>query len=881
MSDLNSEYIEIATQADKYKEDAFFNITLLSQFLNGFKLSSDKDETINNWIAKQLIEEEITDIDARNNIYTYWVGGSLSWAHFSHFIQTLKTEEEEISTLITNYDIHYIYNDLEKMKAKTLKLYSIIKELQVELQRNNVISHIETTNFNYTSPSTIDDTNTNDNKISFNIKLVLDDIRIELEPIIEKNIRNTLGGASAPHPNKARLLQGKSVVARMFANTYRPLLYAEPIKQNKEILKNKLIVEVTLDYYNTYSTQKPNKFNIANFEKQYLLIPKVPYEKTDDYLTIVGKLHKLNPLGLLTFSHLTNTDKKQTMGLNIDLYRQDYFISKYLKNNEKKIKKMYSRVIRNYINIYKTITIFNIFFTVKIEKIIKKRTIRLYDEFIDYVERWLMLLFRPAINSFIIEINKDLVKYGIKLFIAGGDAMRRFNFNISSTKDIDVKLYIKNIKDRALDAIDRAKPYDELRNEIIAIIANHMVKLRNYLEENYVKLFDIKTMEYNSRTQKVEQNVKNYSSPIVFTTNNKEKYEIMLISPHNKNSQYFRTREVKKSDKFPVDLYSIDYQTFIKQTKEYVDKETNEIKTTVKELQLDIALLDIVLQDEEYKEEFVDESSGIPVASVMFLQHDLGLTYTTQEKAIGRITTGKYKKDIDRYKKLYSPNRTEIIDNTIPQEHYDKIIEYIQLSASIDETIKSYFLIILYKLQNPTIKLSFIDIIICIRLYNYLYILDNLTSIPRDTIDKIKKLITNITFFKVNIYNEQLKETISKYETADNYKNNNYLQLFKYLIFEDVNNKEKHSIPFSNRNIEKLIKKLLKLQKVPVKQVPSLKATKAQKHVPVSVSVPVQRAPKTIGSKKTIPVVVPVAKSAPAPVPTHGRSTRAQTKAKK
>ena len=869
MTDLTIQCIEIATQSDKYKKEAFFNITLLSHFLNGFKLSSVKDETINNWLAKQLIEEEFTDRDADKTIYTYWVGGSLSWAHFSHFIPTLKTEEEEISTSITNYDIHYIYTDLEKMKVKTLKLYSIIKELQDKLQRNNITSHIDTTNFNYTSLSTIDDTNTNEKKISFNIKLVLDDIRIELEPIIEE------GGSKPPRPNKARLSQGKYVVARLFANTYRPLLYAETIKQNKEILKNKLIVEVTLDYYNTYPKQKPKIFDIKKFEEQYLLKPEDKYKNTDDYLTIVGKLHKLNPLGLLTFSHLTNTDKKQTMGLNIDLYRQDYFISKYLKNDKKKIKKMYSRVIGNYINVYKTITIFNMFFTEKIEKIIKKRTIRLYDDFIDYIERWLMLLFRPAINSFIIEINKDLVKYGIKLFIAGGDAMRRFNFNISSTKDIDVKLYIKNIKDLALDAKDRAKPYDELRNEIITIIANQMVKLRNYLEENYVKLFDIITMEYNSKTQKVEQNVKNYSSPIVFTTNNnKEKYEIMLISPYNKNKQYFRTREVKKSDKFPVDLYSIDYQTFIKQTKEYVDKDTKEIKITTRELQLDIALLDIVLQDEEYKEEFVDESSGIPVASVMFLQHDLELTYTTQEKAIGRITTGKYNKDIDRYKTLCSPNRTEIIDNTIPKEHYDKIVSDIQTKTPIDNTIKSYFLIILYKLQNPTIKLSFIDIIICIRLYNYLYILDNLKqTIPEDTIDKIKKLITNITFFKVNIYNEKLKETISNYETADNDKNNNYLKLFKYLIFEDVNNEEKHSIPFSNRSIENLIKKLLISSRVPVKQVPATKATasKTQK------SVPVQRAPKTIGSKKPIPVVVPVAKSAP--VPTHGRSTRAQTKA--
>ena len=45
MTDLTIQCIEIATQSDKYKKEAFFNITLLSHFLNGFKLSSVKDET--------------------------------------------------------------------------------------------------------------------------------------------------------------------------------------------------------------------------------------------------------------------------------------------------------------------------------------------------------------------------------------------------------------------------------------------------------------------------------------------------------------------------------------------------------------------------------------------------------------------------------------------------------------------------------------------------------------------------------------------------------------------------------------------------------------------------------------------------------------------
>ena len=137
----------------------------------------------------------------------------------------------------------------------------------------------------------------------------------------------------------------------------------------------------------------------------------------------------------------------------------------------------------------------------------------------------------------------------------------------------------------------------------------------------------------------------------------------------------------------------------------------------------------------------------------------------------------------------------------------------------------------------------------------------------RNNLNNINYNNITINYYSINSFHLSSR--------ADNDKNNNYLKLFKYLIFEDVNNEEKHSIPFSNRNIENLIKKLLISSRVPVTKVPATKATasKTQK------SVPVQRAPKTIGSKKPIPVVVPVAKSAPAPVPTHGRSTRAQTKA--
>ena len=112
---------------------------------------------------------------------------------------------------------------------------------------------------------------------------------------------------------------------------------------------------------------------------------------------------------------------------------------------------------------FKNTNFFNIFFIEKIRENINKYSAinGTYEKFIDYVERWLMSIFRPAINSFIIEINDELYKkYNIKLFIAGGDAMRRYNYNISSTKDIDTKLYIRNIN--ILDSIGILASLDPL-----------------------------------------------------------------------------------------------------------------------------------------------------------------------------------------------------------------------------------------------------------------------------------------------------------------------------------------------------------------------------------------------------------------------------------
>jgi len=801
--------IDIEKNANKYKKDVFDNITLLSDFLQNFVLNpSNPQETINNWIAKKLIIVEHEDENKDEHLY--WVGGSLSWSFFSRLINL--TYEKIISTKITNYDIRYIYRDEDDMQAKTIKLLNIIKELQSLLESQNVISQIELTNFTYDNDD-FEDTNTNTKKKTYNIKLILEDIIIQ-------------GGARKPKHHKynkaKKLLVGELL---QFKHREANVLSISKIKENKQNLKNKIIVEIILELF-----ESRKNLDINKFKSEYLVINRVQYDSSDNYPTIIQKLNKLSPLGLLTYSYINTTNKIQTLGLDVDEYRQNIYMTHYLKNDKEEIKRDYNKLLDTYNELFQGSNFYNSYFKQKIEKHILKYSTNMYDEFIDYIERWFMLLFRPAINSFIKEINEDLEKYGVILFVAGGDAMRRFDFNISSTKDIDVKLYIKNIKELTTDAEIRTKSDEQNKKDIIQIIAKHIVKLRNYLQENYLELFKIKTIEYNQITNGLEEVAKDYNTPIIFKDGN-DTYEIILKSDDEDNNQYFRTREIKQSKIFPVDVYSIDYTTTIKKT-----DASGKITTT----KLLVALLDVVLQNEDFHNEYVTQyGDNIPVASLYFLKEDLEKIYTNPDMAIRRILSGKYKKDIKRYNTICGLNRRAIVSSRnlpaiqINDTDYLELLSYIQDNQNIDNTIKSYFNIILYKLKNNVI-FNIYDIVICIYLVKHLNVIDSSNVLNKD---EIKKIISNIAYFKVNIYNESLNTTIANYTNydsslSDNIIIQNYLELFKKRLGDST----KAVISYKNdliiKDLEKyeLLNKKVKLSKKPtIKKVPAPKAPKTPK----------------------------------------------------
>lgn len=768
------------------KRNVFTKKRLLSELLNEKELLLNENPIkINDWLAKEIIRIEANN----NNAYVYWVAGGLSWNNWwFNRIGKILNEEEDISMLIANYDFRYIFYEDEKlMKDKIKTIYDIVFILQALLLKNKLNTTIKTTNFNYDANDNFIEGNKSINKKTYNIKLILNEIP------------DKQGGAKI---RKRRLLKKK---ARPLFNLLRQInpekihISADDYYNYRKELLNKIVVEFTFELFNNSGASMlrgaTDLFNIELFKKTYLLIPTIPYNDGDDYYTIKGKLNKLNEIGLLTYSYLNTSDKDQNLGLNIDLYRQKLYIEQKFKNNAEKIAEHFRKeILDNYYKVFKNTNFFNIFFIEKIRENINKYSAinGTYEKFIDYVERWLMSIFRPAINSFIIEINYELYKkYKIKLFIAGGDAMRRYNYNISSTKDIDTKLYIKNIKEIS----GSEETYDNIKIDVKEIIVRNIVKLRNYLENTFRDLFKITTIEINERGEKIIKVIDYSNTPVVFTNTKGENFKLFFVS-QDKQNQHFRTREIKKSEKFPVDLFSIDYNATIQK----VNEKTNMTKDNV----LNISLLDVVLQEDDYNEGYCTTTNinNISIASLNFLQYDLENTYSIEDRAIARISSGKYIKDIQRYKTLCSdsPSKPAIT----PYNFTDASNLIQKVFAENNKEIETKFYIIIYKLEE-NLTFNIFDVLICIQLIPYLKQIS--------IYEQLTKLIEDIAYFKVNIYNENLNAIIPnnkyseyKIENDTNIINNKYLALFEKLVFL-TDGEQKHYINYNNEGIIRLLKK--------------------------------------------------------------------------
>jgi len=782
---MNLEKINILDEIKIIKDRTINNKKKYNDFLNKFILIDTNKITINNWIILQIwnLEKFINSLDLPN--YTYWLSGVSSWKEIFN-ISKKYTEEEILSITTGYYNINYIYIIFSDMETKIKNYYQILTQLRNFLYLKGINTKIITRNIDYNEINNTYSFNYDEFKdyekkeTIFNLKLIFEDTY------------NIEGGA--------RIKKNKNRDKKLLLNEFLKIIRDNPSSKELfkdldiyDFFKNKIIFEINFVYYKQNSNFNLNELNLFN---DNYINRSLDFYNGNNIVIIKSKLQKLNKIGMLTFSYLTSSNKVQELGLNVDEYRQKIYIEKELKNNNSLIIKEFTKLKNIYQSIYQHTTNYNYFFIKKIMNIIDKYSIPNYEIFIDFMEKFFMYIFRPAINSFIKYINIELMeKFGILLFIAGGDAMRRYDFNISATKDIDTKLYIGSVL--------------EYKEEIKEVIAHHIVKLRNYLEDNYKSLLQIKTLEINSQGDKIEK-ILDYSNESISFKYNTDicTVNLSLSEQREKYNQKFRVREIKKSENFPVNLYSIDFRTHFN-----INNENENI--------LNIALLDIVLQDDILKDYYYNITNDIAYASIKFLIEDLENTYTHDDRALGRISNGKFKKDIIRYNKLYnlfekadkSSSRSSRSSTKISKKNKENLLKF---NEDIDELIedieiKKKFYIFIYKLEN-NYSFNIFDFILTSQLLPIMQNLCNTNDIFNTKYNFLLKIISDISTFNINLLNEDLNKQISNYNKApkNNYINKHYLNLFLNII-KSNNTIQKNIISHKNKDIIKEIKdRLLK-----------------------------------------------------------------------
>ena len=778
--------MKIEDNVKDIKENALRNKQLLRNFLEGFKID---DMAINDYITFHMLDN-LENLE--NSDYTYWMDTGLTWSLWYNGLLKQLSEEQYKSITTGYFKFHYIIADKDILKTKIKDLVNII------VKDDGSLDYIYDGTQLFKEPSC-------------NIRLIIVP-KSSGGARIKKRGYNKLGNIY----RQTRQPQGTyGMMARVFEkiNMDEFEIIENDFSELKETsFNNKIILDFHLDYF--YKTQK-RELSISNYKEYYLerIIGNKTYERgTNKKLLNREKLNRLNETGMITYCLLNLSAIDDEFGINVDKYRQGLFLD----NKKKKdIPQFFENLLVKYEELFGKFKSYNAFFIDKIKEIINFNRNKFFESFKDFIDKWFVSKFRPYINSFIIEINNELYDNFKKiLFIAGGDAMRRYKNDISFTKDIDTKLYIGNISEDDLsDKIKNLIIKEKIKQEkddidvklfikdcVVGIITKHIVKLRNYLEQNINKIFaDI--LSYDKRNYDNGYGTKVLS----FKTTNSIYYVDILLDSENNGFQQFRTRENKKRHDFPVDLYSIDYRTFIG---EY---DINTKKLIGRKKAHDISILDVVLQDvDNFYPSYIQVFNHIPVASLNFLLEDFYKTYTTPDRALARISSGKVKKDIIRFneikdlfmksinhdKEKYNNNGILIISEL------NKIIRNLLLyKDNFQKNVYNILLTFLIKIKNRK-PIKLIDINAIISIYMDVSFQAFINKYP-----VLNIAINDMVFFEKNIYNEDLskiEDTYSTYSVDDDPIRQGYYELFSKLCsMENTDGLVRHVIMFSNSKILK------------------------------------------------------------------------------
>lgn len=375
------------------------------------------------------------------------------------------------------------------------------------------------------------------------------------------------------------------------------------------------------------------------------------------YITVNNGIHFLNMMGLLTMGSLIHLSRVKEKGIDVDTIRRDVLLRTVtmMNLNNKKIvlpgvyvnpafqgilqdevhptmaiPAFYNDMVFVYQKLFNGTPYYSDLTVNELYLDIIKHTDEYIKQMCDGFESFIVEALRPTINACIKKTSDDIdaLLESVKkpdsrkmdrafMFVAGGDAMRRYKHDITKTKDIDTKIYIDpQLSDKKVKQINKVVVKNI--SDLVCYLVNHKSVI----------------------LAQVTDGVREYD---YFNEQKSLKTRIVFLTERADNVQ-FRLRLIEESSAFPVTLYSLDYRGYM----------LGEFNGQKFKMRYDIPLLDVVIQKnhEMFTRDQVVEirhTNGIPIATKKFLLADLGHTYTDLESTILRVNAKKMPKDIERF----------------------------------------------------------------------------------------------------------------------------------------------------------------------------------------------------------------------------------------
>ena len=648
---------------------------LLSKSIDNNNFFNDLLESINfNDKYNHLMVDinSLFKVDGDDIKYNYCIGGSKAWYNIFelYYKEDLLSEYEKSAIHNNNTCDHYYfinYNDPKFIAFVKTEINKILNNFIITISQelNAKIALIDS---NKRIELKVLNDNAKRNKLLFIENTELISLDLSIYDIVPKPIQQPQTQRQQPQPKSLLLLQSAPAQFTTARKPRKPRVTQAEIQ--RELDEEKRLKEASKTARDNSRSARasarsaarnippPPKLNGGsddNLHKKILAFELNFRDVGDDLVNnidylIIKDSHYLNIYGLYLFLQIA----KSKFFIRRESYNP-FKIREFIYNKFILLPENMCDILFNILNIYtKTFYKYEIpniyLFNDLITKVLKSKPE--LNNYITSMEVKIIECLRPYVNETISVINEKIKmiqfmplfrgnpplegKDNSGIFVVGGDAIRRYDYDGSLTKDIDSKIYIPT--DINLDAVEEN---NKLINECITL---ELFKLASYLNINKNNIFT--SIPINELINQFENNPQHDFKCNI-------KFELVSSEPNMLN---YRFRQSPKTT-FPVDLYSLDYRCVIHFQFQYKDEEPFDGYYNS-----DISFIDVVLQQsgENYYKKYAVISNNLPISSLDFLLDDLTNTYNNDMSSLLRFLNGKSTKDYDRFLLLQNIKKKSI-----------------------------------------------------------------------------------------------------------------------------------------------------------------------------------------------------------------------------